>query len=195
MIYWLRGEGPILRGWWRDKTNIFPATQRSGWCGWAIAMSDLHCTAKQIATWCRKPLSGHAPLEASWFGLKQWKHISGHRYEMWLVVSLVDSTIKLSRRNCFVFVPRQSNCSPWSQRQRKRLASRLATPIILSLPLHLVWTLLPLLLFLHCPPLPLSTLRTIMPALRTRDTQARCMFFPLLSPEQSYRQNDLFLQH
>ena len=29
---------------------------------------------------------------------------------MWLVVSLVDNTIKLSRRNCFVFVPRQSNC-------------------------------------------------------------------------------------
>ena len=35
------------------------------------------------------------------------------------MVCLVDSTIKLSRRNCFVFVPRQSNCSPLIAKTKK----------------------------------------------------------------------------
>ena len=119
-------------------------------------MSDLHCTAKQIATWSRKPSSGHGPLEVSLFGRKQWKYIPGLPYEMWLVVSIVDSTIKLSRRNCFFFVPRQSNCSPLIAETKKTFGisscdtyySFPPLPSCVNLPLsHYFFIVFPF----HCP--------------------------------------------
>ena len=73
---------------------------------------------------------------------------------MWLVVSLVDSTIKLSRRNCFVFVPRQSNCSPLIAKTKKTFGISTCDTYYSFPPLPSCVNPPPALpLFLHCPPI------------------------------------------